>query len=104
MSDDNLNDRLLRVTLPGRPSFLGRRETKYTAADVFAPGRPSLELSVLLSALAIVIPMLSIGAGLFAVRSSRQGHPRARAALIAAVWCGVLGVIIRLGGGLEVLP
>ena len=72
--------------------------------DVFAPGRASLEWSIILSALTILVPMLVVGAVFFALRCRRQKGARWRAALIAAIWSAFLGVIFRSVGGLPIIP
>jgi hypothetical protein len=71
---------------------------------LWAPGRSSLEWSVALSAIAIVAPVCSLGAAGFAIRCRRAGGQRWRAALLAAVWCGLIGIAFRRVGGLGLIP
>lgn len=99
MSDDGA-DRLLRTAISGRPSGLGGKEP----LPMFAPGRPALEAAVLLAALAILVPALGIGAVGFAWRAHRRGNRRWLAALLAAVWCVGLGIVLRRAGGLPLVP
>jgi len=69
-----------------------------------APGRARLEAAVLLAALAILVPVLA-PAGVGAALTARSaGHPRWLAALVAALWCGLLGAALRGAVGMELLP
>ena len=72
--------------------------------DVWGPGRSSLQWSVVLSALTILVPVLALGAIGFALRCRRQRGERWLAALIAACWCLFLGVAFRRAGGLPIIP
>jgi len=69
-----------------------------------APGRARLEAAVALAALAILVPALApAGAGV-ALTARRAGNPRWLAALLAALWCGLLGASMRGAVGMGLLP
>jgi hypothetical protein len=67
------------------------------------PGRAALEGAVLLAAFAILLPACAPGALACALRARRRGHRQWRAAAAAALWCGFLGVALRLALGAPVL-
>jgi hypothetical protein len=67
-------------------------------------GRASVEWSVCAAAFALLFPELALLGVAFAIRSRRHGSPRWLAALLASVWCGILGVIVRLYVHLGVAP
>lgn len=69
-----------------------------------APGRGFLELSVLLSAAAILVPLCCPGAVVAAVAARRAGNRRWLAAVLAAVWCGLLGIFLRGIVGMGIAP
>ncbi|MGP8059516.1 MAG: hypothetical protein ACLP9C_07770 [Acidimicrobiales bacterium] len=59
------------------------------------PGRASFEWAVLFAALALVFPLSAlVGLG-FAERARRRGYGRWPAATAIAVWCGILGAVLR---------
>src|SRR5260221_10535968 len=105
---------LFRAALPGRPSRLlppadqGRRAGDAGHPDgfalLFAPGRLALEAAVLLAALALLVPACAPPALACALLARRKGNRRWSAAFVAAAWCGLLGVVIRLALGLPVAP
>jgi hypothetical protein len=68
------------------------------------PGRVPLEGSLLLSAVSILVPVLSPAAAGCAVLARRAENPSWRAALVAALWCGVLGLAVRGFFGAGLLP
>jgi hypothetical protein len=69
-----------------------------------APGRRALELSVLCSAIAMLVPVCVLGAVPAALVARRRGNSRALAAVIAGIWCGFLGIVFRQMLGLGVFP
>lgn len=82
-----------------------RRLEDAGAAGAFgAPGRVVFECSVLLSALALLFPVAALPAGGLAVWAGRRGAGRWLAALAAALWCGLLGGLLRAGLALPVAP
>lgn len=59
------------------------------------PGRASFEWAVLFAALALVLPLSAlVGLG-FAERARRRGYARWPGAMAMAVWCGILGAVLR---------
>jgi hypothetical protein len=68
------------------------------------PGRAAFELSLALCALALVFPWVGVGAVLAAARSWQKGSRRAWRALLAALWCCILGLVIRGYLGVGVFP
>jgi len=71
---------------------------------VWQPGRAPLEWSILCSAVGLLFPALAlVGAG-FALRARRQGSPRWLAAFLIALWCALLGSVVRLAIGFGLLP
>jgi hypothetical protein len=102
--EETPEDRILRAAaVGGRPIHIGRRQT-LEASDFWAPGRSSLQWSVILSAFTLLIPVAAIGALSFAVRARHQGSPRWMAAVIAAVWCFILGATVRTVFGIGIVP
>jgi hypothetical protein len=101
--DDDADARIFRAALPGWQSGLSRPKSD-RAAVLFAPGRGYLELSIALSAVAIIIPLCAVGAFVASRFARRAGNDRWRAAMIASVWCAFLGVVLRAALGLGVLP
>ena len=104
---------LFRAALPGRPSRLvipaepGRRSGDAERPDgalLFSPGRLALEGAILLAALAILVPLCAPPALACALLARRRGNRRWLAAFVAAAWCGLLGVVIRIALGLPVAP
>lgn len=90
-----------------RVGFLGGTgPTPPDAPDrlLFAPGRARLELSVLLAAVALLFPVSAFGAMAAALLARRSGHQRWSAALVAGLWCGLLGVAVRASLGLATFP
>jgi hypothetical protein len=76
----------VRSDVSTRPPRLGR---------LTPPGKASFEFAVAFAALALVFPVSSlVGVG-FALHARKQGYPRWAAALIVALWCGFLGVLLR---------
>jgi|GEM_PF-2934425 len=94
---------LFRAALPGRPSALLPPPDPGRSVLLFAPGRLALEGAVLLAAAAILVPLCAPGGMACALAARRKGNPRWLAALAAAAWCGVLGVVVRLALGLSVV-
>ena len=99
---EDLATLLVRASIPGRPS--GLHPTSARALSLFAPGRTRLEAAVLFAALAILAPWASVAAVAFALAARRAGNRRWLAALAAAVWCGVLGLAVRVATGLGFFP
>jgi hypothetical protein len=103
---------LFRAALPGRPSRLVRPPDPGRGGSgrpdggtlLFAPGRAALEAAVLLAALAILVPLCAPPALACALVARRRDNPRWLAALVAAAWCGLLGVVVRLALGVAVAP
>jgi len=59
------------------------------------PGRASFEWAVLFAAIALVFPLSALlGVG-FAERARRRGYARWPGAMAIALWCGILGAILR---------
>jgi hypothetical protein len=80
------------------------RMNPQSVEDIYGPGRSSLQWSVVFSALAILVPMLSVVAVFFALRCRHQHGPRWLVALVAALWCALLGSAFRAFGGLPIIP
>jgi hypothetical protein len=105
MSDDTREDdgaRIFRAALPGWQSVLS--PPKSEGSVLFAPGRGLLEISILLSAFALLFPVLLPPAAAASVFARRAGNRRWLAALIAALWCGFLGLVVRGALGLPAVP
>jgi hypothetical protein len=66
-----------------------------------APGRASFDWAILFAALALVEPLSGLAGAFFADRSRRQGYARWRSALAVALWCALLGAVVR---GLMKMP
>lgn len=98
---DDHDASLMRASIPGRPSGLLSRAS---AIAILAPGRAWLECSIILSALTMLVPALACGAFVCAVMARRSDNPRATAALLASVWCGMLGLGLRTATGIGYLP
>jgi hypothetical protein len=73
-------------------------------AKFIEPGRAAFELALALSALALVFPWVVIGALAAAIRARRQGSSRAGRAVVAALWCCLLGIVVRTYLGFGVFP
>jgi len=58
-------------------------------------GKAVFEWSVAFSALSLVFPIAVIGGVGLALDSRRRGYHRWLPALLVALWCGFLGVILR---------
>ena len=78
--------------------------TDKSAVAAFEPGRGSLEWAVMFSALSLVVPVLGVVAIWFALRARRLQSSRWLLVLIASLWCIFLGVVVRIGLGLEIVP
>jgi hypothetical protein len=63
--------------------------------ELTAPGRSSFDWAVLFAAVALVLPVSGLVGVVFAERSRRKGYARWKSAMAIAVWCAVLGVILR---------
>ncbi|MHB8467303.1 MAG: hypothetical protein ACYDH6_22195 [Acidimicrobiales bacterium] len=101
--DEDPGARIVRAAaLAGRPGDLLTRGRPQ--ADLYAPGRGFLEISILLSALAILIPVCAAGAVPAALLARRAGNRRWLAALLAALWCALLGAALRSVLALAVVP
>lgn len=104
-SHDDVDGRIFRSAVV--PWSLSDRAEVYPGDDtprMLLPGRAWLELAVLASALAILIP-LAAAAGIGAALGARRAtNPRWRAALAAACWCGLLGVALRTLLGMAIAP
>lgn len=68
------------------------------------PGRASFEWAVLFAALALIFPLSAVVGLGFAERARRRGYRRWPGAMAVAVWCGILGVILRGFLHLGVVP
>jgi hypothetical protein len=68
------------------------------------PGRAAFELSLAISALSLLFPWLVVGALGSAARARQKGSRRAGRAAMAAIWCGVLGLLIRQYLGFGMFP
>jgi hypothetical protein len=92
---------LFRAAVPGWSSAL-RSRARPGGNELLAPGRKWLEVCVGLSAFAIVVPALILAAVPCALRARALYNRRWLAAVMAACWCGLLGVLFRgwLGVGL----
>ena len=101
--DEEPTEIVFRAALPGRPGGLVPPPDPDRAAMLFAPGRVALEAAVLLAALALLVPVCAPGAVACALAARRKGNRRGVAALVTAVWCGVLGVVIRWALGFGIL-
>lgn len=99
--DDDPTSVIFRASIPGRPSNLSASRDSLVWQ---APGRVALELSILLSALAILVPVCALGAIPAALVARRSGNSRWLAALIAGVWCLLLGVVVRGLTGMGLFP
>jgi hypothetical protein len=60
-----------------------------------APGRSSFDWAVLFAAVALVLPVSGLVGVVFAERSRRKGYARWKSAMAVAIWCMVLGVMLR---------
>jgi len=99
--EENPTDAIFRAAIPGRLSgFSRRRDTLLWQA----PGRAPLEVSVLASAIAILIPICVVVAIPAALVARRAGNGRWLAALLAAIWCGLLGSAVRYLLGVGLIP
>ncbi len=63
--------------------------------DLTAPGRSSFDWAVLFAAVALVLPVSGLVGVVFAERSRRKGYARWKSAMAVAIWCMVLGVMLR---------
>lgn len=63
--------------------------------DMTAPGRSSFDWAVLFAAVALVLPVSGLVGVVFAERSRRKGYTRWKSAMAVAIWCMVLGVMLR---------
>jgi hypothetical protein len=100
-SDDD-GARIFRASLPGWQSTL--RRPRNGGAALFAPGRGRLELSVMMSAFALVVPLCALPALGCALLARRAGSGRWLAASVAAAWCGLLGLAFRVVAGMGSVP
>jgi hypothetical protein len=101
--DPDESGRIFRAALPGWQSVITRRRDG-GAALLFAPGRRWLEASVLAAAVSLLVPSLAVVAVGAALLSRRAGNSRWLAALLAALWCGLLGTVVRGALGIAVVP
>jgi hypothetical protein len=99
---EDQGDRIFRASLSGWQTAISRRDDVGSA--LFAPGRGWLEGSIVLAAFSILVPMLSLLSILCSLGARRAHNSRWLAALIAAIWCGILGVVVRTAMGMGVLP
>ena len=76
----------------------------FGGSGLSVPGRAALEWAVLCAAAALLFPELAVVSVAFALRSRRQGSSRWAAALAAALWCGLLGVVLRVMLGERIVP
>jgi hypothetical protein len=93
---------VFRAALPGWQSVIADHDRDVPV--MFVPGRGSLEGSILLSAFALLEPVLAIAALVFALRARSAGNRRWLAALLASLWCGGLGLVLRMGLGFGLVP
>lgn len=63
--------------------------------DLTAPGRSSFDWAVLFAAVALVLPVSGLVGVVFAERSRRKGYTRWKSAMAIAIWCAVLGLLLR---------
>jgi hypothetical protein len=63
--------------------------------DLTAPGRSSFDWAVLFAAVALVLPVSGLAGVVFAERSRRKGYTRWKSAMAIAIWCAVLGLMLR---------
>jgi hypothetical protein len=63
--------------------------------DLTAPGRSSFDWAVLFAAVALVLPVSGFAGVVFAERSRRKGYTRWKSAMAIAIWCAVLGLMLR---------
>jgi hypothetical protein len=59
------------------------------------PGRACFEWAVLFAAVALLFPEAALVGALLAAQSRRVGYPRSSSALVMALWCGILGIVLR---------
>jgi hypothetical protein len=105
VDDDDLGGDLWRAGLPGRPMRTRPpADDRPLVARLVQPGRRWFEYSITLSALALVVPILAIGALVTSGVAIKAGCRRGWAALAAAVWCLLLGVAVRNFIGFGVFP
>ncbi len=80
------------------------KEEKTDQEGPLAPGKACFDWAVLFAALALLFPVSAlIGVGL-ADRSRRKSYSRWKSAMAAAVWCGILGMVLRAMLKLPVVP
>lgn len=70
-------------------------EGKRLYGDLRAPGRSSFDWAVLFAAVALLFPVSGVLGVVFADRSRRKGYGRWRSAMAIAIWCAVLGIVLR---------
>lgn len=73
----------------------GPAQGRRLIGDLTAPGRSSFDWAVLCAAVALVLPVSGLVGVFFAERSRRKGFARWKSAMAIAIWCMVLGVILR---------
>jgi hypothetical protein len=80
------------------------KEEKTEQDGPLARGKASFDWAVLFAALALLFPVSAIiGIGL-AERSRRKSYSRWKSAMAMAVWCGILGGVLRVMLKLPVVP
>lgn len=99
--DEDPVSAVFRAAISGRPALHPRTSQ---SSGVWAPGRGSLEWSVLFAALGLLAPVMTPAAAVFALRARRSGNPRWLAALLSSGWCLILGVFLRNAVGMGLLP
>jgi hypothetical protein len=107
MSDlrpDDLDSRVFRRSVLGLPIGRYGKLSGEGSLAVTAPGRGWLEATVVLAAVAILLPVLSVPAVVAGFRARRAGNPRWLAGLLASVWCGLLGILLRAALGATLVP
>lgn len=95
--------RIVRAAIPGRPRTQSPPQETDTPM-VWQPGRGALEWSILCSAIGLLFPLLALAGAGFALRARLQGNSRWLAALLAALWCLILGGSVRLALGFGLVP
>ena len=101
-SPDDIEHRVFRAMVPGMSAV--PRPPDEAMLDVFAPARGRLEASIALAAFAILVPVCADGSLACAGLARSGGNRRWAAAMAAAGWCGVLGVILRVAIGMQLVP
>jgi hypothetical protein len=65
------------------------------SGELTSPGRSSFDWAVLFATLALIFPVSGVLGVVFADRSRRKGYGRWKSAMIVAVWCAFVGILVR---------